>query len=192
MQQGGSAGRRVRPMPLIRGGLAVLVALGIVGVVAIPSLRTMVLDGVPAIVDQVRRLVAPTLEIVHPIEATATSETADHGARRMIDTFTNTDWQSAEASPTITVRFQEPIDLGAVYVHSGSAEQFVDLRRPSKLEFVFPDGSSREIDLADEHDPQRFEISASAIEELTIRVVGTLGPADAPVALSEVEFFRVR
>lgn len=179
-------------MPLIRAGLAVLVGLGVIGFVAVPSLRNIALTGVPDLIDQIRRIVSPSLEIVHPIQASGSSELPDHEARLVIDTFTNTDWQASEATPSVTVTFQSPVDLGAVYVHSGSADAFVDLRRPSRLAFVFPDGSSKEIDLVDEHDPQQFDVAASSIEQLEIRVLSTNGPPEAPVALSEIEFFTKR
>ena len=85
--------------------------------------------------------------------------------------------------------FQTPIDLGAVYVHSGTAEDFIDIRRPSKLEFIFPNGTSKTIDLVDDHKPQQFQVEANDISTLQVKVVATAGPDGTPVALSEIEFF---
>jgi hypothetical protein len=184
------------PIPLIRKVLAVLIGFGIIGAVVLPDVRSAVLNGGAGflkggngIVDQVRRIFAPTLVIVHPASASATSELKDHEAGKVIDTFSNTDWQSNEPTPTLTVTFAAPIDLAAVYIHNGTANGFVDLRRPAKLQFVFPDGKTSDITLVDDHKPQQFNIEASALKQVEIRVLATSGDAGKPVALSEIEFF---
>lgn len=189
---GGGAAPRIKPMTLARGALAILVGLGVIGFIAIPSLRTTVLNGGAGLVDQVRRFIAPSIEIVHPIGAAGSSQSEGHEATKVIDTFTNTDWQALEDGPSVTLTFQEPIDLGAVFVHNGAATGFVDLRRPSRLRFAFPDGTVREIDLVDDHKPQQFTVEARSIDRVVVTVLGTNGPAGAPVALSEIEFFRSR
>ena len=85
--------------------------------------------------------------------------------------------------------FAEPIDLAAIFVHNGTATDFVGTRRPAKLQFVFPDGKTADITLVDNHDKQQFNIEASGIKQLEIHVVATSGDAGKPVALSEIEFF---
>jgi hypothetical protein len=132
---------------------------------------------------------APNYAVVHPISASATSEVEGHPASLVIDAAVNTDWQSTEATPTLTVTFQTPIDLGAVYVHSGTADNFVDLRRPAQLQFTFPDGSTKSIDLVDDHKPQQFQVEANDVKTLQVKIVSTNGPDGTPVALSEIEFF---
>jgi hypothetical protein len=177
---------------LIKGGIVVLVALGIIGLVVIPSWRNAVVDGATGAVTQVRRLIAPSLEIVHPTTAQATSQLEEHSAGRLIDTFTNTDWRTSEGTPSITLTFQEPIDLGAIYVHNGAAAEFLDLRRPSRIELHFADGSVKELDLVDDHEPHPFTVEANGIDQVEIRVIESNGPAGAPLAISEIEFFRSR
>ena len=179
-------------MTLLKGVLIVAVALGAIAIIALPSLRTSVADAGAGIVKQVQRIVAPSLEVVHPITAGASSQIEDHGPGKLIDTFSNTDWQSPEDAPSITLTFQEPVDLGAIIVHNGSAPGFIDQRRPSRLRLTFPDGSSKEIDLVDDHKPHDFDLTANAVDAVTIDVIATNGPAGTPVALSEIEFFRTR
>jgi hypothetical protein len=174
---------------LIKGGIALLVGFGIIGAVVFPSIPSMLMAQGSGFIDNIRKVIAPTFAPVHPIGASATSQEADHGAPLVIDTFLNTDWQSKEATPTLTITFQAPIDLGAVYIHSGTAKDFTAIRRPSKLEFDFPDGSSKTIDLVDDHKPQQFTIDANDIKSLQVKVLDTAGPDDTPVALSEIEFF---
>jgi len=186
---GGAARKPPQVGTLIKGGLGLLIAFGIIGAVVMPSIPQMLLSQGTGIVDNIRKIFAPTFEIVHPIGASATSGTENHGPALVIDTFKNTDWQSTEATPTLTVTFQSPIDLGAVYVYSGTANDFTSIRRPSKLEFIFPDGSSKAIDLVDDPKAQQFNIDASNIKSLQVKVLGTAGPDGTPVALSEIEFF---
>lgn len=191
--KGAGASRKLPQVgTMIKGGLGLLVAFEIIGAVVFPSIPQMIIGRGTGIIDDIRKVFAPTFEIVHPIGASATSATDGHAAALVIDTATNTDWQSTEATPTLTVTFQEPIDLGAVYVHSGTAKDFTSIRRPSKLEFTFPDGSSKTIDLVDDHKPQQFNIDGNDITTLQVKVLATAGPDGTPVALSEIEFFMKR
>jgi hypothetical protein len=179
----------IKPMPLIRGVLAILIGFGVIGAVVLPDVRSAVLNGGSGLVNQARRLFAPTLVIVQPASATATSELVGHEAASVIDRFTNTDWQSPEETPTLTVTFATPIDLGAIYIHNGTETDFVALRRPATLQFVFPDGKTSDITLVDDHEKQQFNIEASGVKQVEIRVLATSGEAGKPVALSEIEFF---
>jgi hypothetical protein len=194
MRQPGAKGakKKVEVVPLIRRGLAVLIAFGIIGAVALPDVRSTILNRGGSVIDDIRRLIAPTLAIVHPISAAASSQTDGHESGMLIDQQSNSDWQSTEATPSITVTFQTEVDLGAVFVHNGTAEAFLDTRRPSKLQFVFPNGSTTDISLVDDHKPQQFDLNANDVKELEIRILETAGPDGAPVALSEIEFFQKR
>ena len=194
MRQPGSsgAGKGFKAMPFIKGALAVLIAVGVVGVIAVPSLQGFVLSRGGEIINEIRRVIAPEQYRVYATTATASTETADHPGNLLIDRISVTDWRSPEATPSIKLAFDAPFDLAALYVHNGTAENYVGFRRPTALAFVFPDGSRAEISLIDDHKPQYFEISANDIKEVEIRVVAATGPADAPIALSEVEFIGKR
>ena len=101
----------------------------------------------------------------------------------------SSEWRGTDANPTFSVSFEQPIDLMFLIVHNGSpGDAFVANRRPSKIEVVFPDKSSKVIDLEDKHEIQSFEVSANGIDELTIKVLETNGPKDAPISVSEFEF----
>jgi hypothetical protein len=185
---------------VVRGMLAVIVAIGIFGYVGIPSFQGMVntalnpiLQGGPSqIVDNIRRIVAPAPSQVtpRPGDLSASSQLEDHPARLIADGFSNTDWQGTDKAPEVTVAFETPIDLMSVIVNPGNAEAFADFRRPKVLEFVLPDGSTKRVDLEDAHEPQTFEVGGDGIDQLVIRVIETRGPEEAPISISEIEFFE--
>lgn len=185
---------------IVRGLLGLVVAIGIFGYVGIPSFRGMVtsaadplLHGGPTqVIDNIRRIVSPkpAQVVPRPEDVSATSEVSGHEARLIRDGSTVTDWQGTDKVPEITIKFEEPIDLGWVIVRTGNSAAFADMRRPSALEFVFPDGSTKRIDLEDAKEPQTFEVSASDIASLVIRVVDTNGPESTPISISEIEFFK--
>jgi hypothetical protein len=182
-------GKPIKPMPVIKAILAVLIGFGLIGAVVLPDVRTAVINRGTDIVDHVRRIFAPQLVIVQPVSATATSEIAGHEPAKVIDRFTNTDWQSNEDSPTLTVTFSAPIDLGAIYVHDGTSANFVGQRRPATLRLTFSDGKTTDLSLVDDVDTQQFTVDASGVKQVQIQVLTTNGPAGTPVALSELEFF---
>lgn len=189
---GTGGGSKLKPMTIIKGTLAVLVAVGIVGVIAVPSIQGVVLGRGGDIINEIRRFFVPELVNVYASTATPSSELQDHAGKLLIDRFKNTDWQSSEATPSIRLTFDAPFDLAAVWVHNGNADKYVDFRRPTKLAFVFPDGSTTEVSLVDDHEPQRFDISANGIKAMEVKVVAVTGPADAPLAISEIEFIGKR
>ncbi len=185
---------------IVRGLLGLVVAIGIFGYIGIPSFRGMVtsaadplLRGGPTqVIENIRKIVSPqpAQVVPRPEDISATSEVKDHEARLIGDKASNTDWQGTDKVPEITVEFEEPIDLGWVIVRSGNPSAFADLRRPSAIELVFPDGSTKRIELEDTKDPQTFEVSPGTIDSLVIRVVDTNGPEAAPISISEIEFFK--
>jgi hypothetical protein len=185
---------------IVRGLLGLLVVIGIFGYVGIPSFQKVVNEvadpvmrgGPTQIVDNIRRMISPSSVKVNPVTASvrASSEVEDHPGALVIDEFSNTDWQATDKAPELSLAFEEPVDLSAMIVYAGSADHFLELRRPSQLEIVLPDGSTQAISLEDTHDPQTFDVSGNGVDRLTIRIRGTYGPEGAPVALSTIEFFK--
>jgi hypothetical protein len=179
---------------LVRAGLALIVGIGIFGYIGIPSFQGFVngavSGGIPGIVDKIKGIVAPTLQIERPVSFTASSEVKNHTAAMLFDTFVNTDWQGTDKVPTITVKFKEPVDLGAVILHLGSADAFVATQRPAELDLTFSDGSTATIKPKDVHDPQTFDLSASKVTSVEIKIGAMNGPDGAPVSISEIEFFK--
>jgi hypothetical protein len=192
MRQGKASGRPsgLQVTYAVRWALGILFAFGVVGYVAIPSLQGLVNRGVRIVVEGAGRIVSPSLEPVRPISAEASHEVAGHPLSDVVDTFTNTDWQADGATPSVTLGFEEPFELGALIVHNGaSGDAFLELRRAEVIEIVFPDGTIQRIELQDVHDPQNFDVSGPTADSLTIRVVETYGPDEAPLSISELEFF---
>ena len=188
----GEGRRRVSPRSVLTLGIALVAIAGAAALVAVPSLRLSLTDGITGGIDQIRRIVMPSLEIERPAAVEAADDVPGHPAELMFDTFTNTDWRTAAANPEVTVRFEEPVDLGAIIVHSGAADGFVELRRPATLVLEFPDGSSTTIRLEDVHDPQQFDLGASGVDRVVIRVGETNGPAGTDLSISEIELFARR
>jgi hypothetical protein len=190
----GLLGRLFKLRSMVQLGLGLVVAIGIFGYVGIPSFHGYVdqalSGGVPGIIDKITGIISPKLTIERPVKVTASSEVNGHAADKMFDTFTNTDWQGTGDAPTITVTFKDKINLGAVILHLGNSDKFVDLRRPAKLELDFPDGTTATISPQDVHDSQTFDLGASGVDTVTIRILATNGPSGAPVSISEIEFFR--
>lgn len=179
---------------IIKGVLALVVMLGVFGYVGIPSVKGMIdgviSGGVPGLIDKVKRIVAPTLEPVRPDSVTASNEVPKHTASMAFDTFTNTDWEANDATPTLMVTFKQPVDLAAVILHVGSADAFTTTRRPAELDLTFSDGTTAVLKPKDLHDPQTLDLSASGVTWVQIKVVAMNGPAGAPVSISEIELFK--
>jgi hypothetical protein len=184
---------------LVRGLLAVVVAIGIFGYVGIPSFQSLVnsalnpiLQGGPTqIIDNIRQLVAPESARVTPIpdDVTATSETEGHEAPQLADGYYNTDWQGTDKAPVITVDFEVPIDLTYVIVRTGNYDAFADFQRPVELTLEFPDGTTETLTLSDTRDPQTLEVAKDDLESVMVRIGDTRGPEDAPISISEIEFW---
>jgi hypothetical protein len=199
MQAGARQGIRgfMKLRTLAVGALGIFVAIGILGYVGIPSFQKYVNEftsgGLPGVVDKVRGFINPQQTIVRPVLASlvASDQVDGHPVQQLFDGVTNSDWRAQGKSPTVTAKFPEKVDLLSVYVHNGVAgKDFVNFRRPTQLQFSFPDGTTTTVDLQDVHDKQLFELKDSGTDQVTIKVLATAGPADAPVAISEIEFFR--
>jgi hypothetical protein len=181
---------------MLVGALGVLAAIGLIGYVGVPGFRSTVdkaMGGGPQeLVTNIQRLINPQLEIIRPKPGDVSSidVVGDHAASRVSDKGSNTEWQAAGEKPSLTIVFPETTDLSNVIVTSGAAKDFTSLRRPEQIQFVFDDGTSQTIRLEDDHDPQTFDLKATKIKSVIVNVISTYGPDDAPMALSELEFFR--
>ncbi len=174
---------------MVRWVLTGLAGLGLIGFVAIPSIRNAALGAATGGLDQIRRIVAPRLEPETPVSFETTDQLADHPIADLFDRRRFTAWEATGDAPVGTAHFAKPVDLGAVILHPGIEDGFLDLRRPARVEFAFPDGSTVAFDLEDVADPQQFDLNASGVQSVEIRIVETKGPPGAPVAFAEIEFF---
>ena len=174
---------------VIRWALTGLVALGLIGVVAIPSLRDTAIEIATGGLDQIRRIVAPRLAPETPAAVTATDQLPDHPVANLFDRRRPTAWHAGGPNPIATATFERPVDLGAVIIHPGIEDGFLDFRRPSRVALSFEDGSTATFDLEDVPDPQTFDLNASGVGIVEITVLEAKGPAGAPLAFAEIEFF---
>jgi len=181
---------------MLVGVLGVLAGLGLIGYVGIPGFKSTVdsaMGGGPQqLVANIQRMINPQLEIIRPKPGDVSSNdiVGDHVASRVSDKGSNTEWQAAGEKPSLTIVFPETTDLSNVIVTSGAAKDFTSLRRPEQIQFVFDDGTSQTIRLEDDHDPQTFDLKAAKIKSVVVNIISTYGPDNAPMALSELEFFR--
>ena len=181
----------------VAGILAIVIGLGVIGYVGVP--------GVSKYVTSSRAAGCPGSSTGWEASSTCRRSSCDrsrtdcgraarspnHPIANLFDSRSNTDWRADGGTPSVTVTFPEKVDLLSLYVYSGIAgDDFVNLRRPATLQFTFPDGSSQTVTLQDVHDKQFFELKANGVSAVTITVPSTTGPDDAPVAISEIEFFK--
>ncbi len=199
MQAGAKSGWRslMQVRTLIVGALAIVIGLGVIGYVGVPGFSKYVSEftsgGLPGIANRIGNFFNPPQVLERPVLATlvASNEVADHPIGNVFDSRSNTDWRADGKQPSATVTFPEKVDLLSTYIYSGTGgKDFVDVRRPATLQFTFPDGSSQTVTLQDIHDKQFFELKASGVDKVVLKVLTTNGPADAPVAISEIEFFK--
>jgi hypothetical protein len=180
---------------ILRWAVLGLVLVAALGYVAVPSVGSAINGGLRGIVDNVRRIVSPSLVLVHPATTTASSTVKDHPAKNLTDGATNTDWQATDDGAVLTFTFERPIDLGAMNIWNGAADPKTkalrtDLRRPAQLILTSQSGQTVTIDLSDIHDKQTPYFDLSAVETLTVKISQTNGPGSAPVSLSEFEFLK--
>jgi hypothetical protein len=180
---------------VLRWAVLGLVLVGAVGYMAVPSVGSAINGGLRGLVDTVRGIVSPSLDLVHAASTRASLELKDHPAKNLSDGATNTDWQAADDSAVLTFTFERPINIGAMNLWNGAADPKTkalrtDLRRPAQLVLTSQTGQSVTIDLQDIHDKQTPYFDLSGVETLTIKITQTNGPASAPVSFSEFEFLK--
>jgi hypothetical protein len=177
--------------PLLVIVLLLAVAGAAVGYVAVPNIR----QRVDSAIADLRQIVMPTLEDVHPIRREGEG-TTDHPAAAAADDNTLTFWLAEPSTdpPLLTVTFEEPFDLGALVFHTGSSTEsdFTLHRRPRSVQLTFPGTSANPlaIDLANESIDQRHPADAPGVQVIEIRILDTYPSAggDQLTALREIEF----
>ena len=161
--------------------------MGIFGYVGIPSFEGTINR---AISGGIRGLSIPSARPSHrpsvierPVSDDREQRGADDPARLLFDAATNTDWQGTDKVPSITVTFKGKVDLGAVVLPS-DRPRLRRSRRPAKLTFTFPDGSTQKIALEDISDFADLDLSASNVDTVVMTITATNGPETAPISIS--------
>jgi hypothetical protein len=194
MQAGSTARRgsgmgRVRIRQVFEWVLGLLVLLGVVGYFAIPNVQQLANRAMSTGIATIGRLVNPRLDPVRPTGFAASDEVEGHPVGQLFDKYANTDWRASSDLPTVTVKFAEPFDLGALIMYSGASDKFTETRRPARIQLTFPDGTTTELELKDDNAEQSITVEKNGIDAFELKVLETYGAAGTPVTLSEIEVF---
>jgi hypothetical protein len=183
----------------VRKAVMVLMMLGLVGGLAIPSVRGEVMrrskDGFGSVQD----LFNPQVSPVNPIAVASTSAVAGKEANLAADLVVNSFWaEGAEGDgvgQTISFTFAEPTDLSKVLITGGSTdtpENYVNNPRPKALHLVFDTGGSADLNLIDAEfrKSQGFNLKgAKGVTKVDVVISSVYpGRGGTETGIAEVEF----
>ncbi len=199
MRTDGRTGGTIKPGRVFSVGFQVVVLAGMVGLVAgyalVPSWR----DAVNGFINSAKDVVVPSADPVYTSGPTTGPGTKENPARLAFDR-TLAFWAAPFADgspPAIEGAFTPPAAVAKILVTSGaSGDKYKAFARPRDVTFEFLDPAgtviaSKSYELKDQAEPQPFDVGATDASRvrLTIRSVYPAEKPNAPVALSEVEFF---
>lgn len=172
--------------------VVVLVAGLLVGLY--PPLRTMVLDRIGAVKQDVAQAVDQTLAPVRPVSVKASAEVAGHPANAAFDAFGNTCWAAPWArdrEPSLTVDLGKPVTLVKLLVTSGAGKEFTTTNRPSIVNVAYSNEKSDTVTLRDTPEPQQLVLPhALGARTIRIQVLDVYGADKSDtVAVTEIELF---
>jgi hypothetical protein len=189
----GEAGVPVRFLLAARNLLALALLATVAALALVPAVRTDVQRRVAPVVTDLRRMLLPQDSEVHPVTATATSELPGHGASMAIDSFSNTYWAAdlrTGAQPMLTVRFAQPVDLYDFLFTSGVPGDYQSQARPRDVHVTFSNGTSWDLTLTDQDQPQHLTFAAKHVDRVDIQIRSVYPSASGrAVVLKKVEFF---
>jgi hypothetical protein len=199
MRTDGRTGGGIKPGRLVSAGIQIVALAAVIGIVAgyaiVPSWR----DAVNGFVSSVKEAVMPSADPVYTTGPTTGPGTKEHPARLAFDR-TLAFWAAPFADgspPTIEGSFKPPATVAKILVTAGaSGDQYKSFARPRDVTFEFLDAAgtviaSKSYELKDQAEPQPFDVGATGASRirLTVRSVYPAEDPNAPVAISEVEFF---
>lgn len=199
-----AAGARPKGAPAERAWGAALfrvIALGVVallvlGYLAVPPLRDRVNSTVSSAYAAVHRHFAPTYSHVEPSGATASSQLSTHPARLSVDLIKETYWAANTATdkqPWLRLSFGGPVDFDQMLFTSGAANDYASMARPKDVQIVMSDKSSVRLTLKDSPDPQTYDLSGRQVTFVEIHILSVYPTAQSTdVAINEVEFVRIQ
>jgi hypothetical protein len=174
-------------------GLAV-VLLVVVALSFLPSVRGPIVAQAGRLERWGKQLIAPTYTQVIPDGMTQSAGTPldGHAADRATDGDRTSDWASStsvEAHPTLTIQFDQPIDLDALTLIAGApGADFQRLGRPAVIHATFSDGSQSDLSFDSTTEEQTRYFSARHVTWVQLRVDRIAGP-QTTVAITEIGFF---
>jgi hypothetical protein len=149
--------------------------------------------GVPDVQRQVNETISGLKRQFLPELATVTPVASDANVRNVIDLNTATWWEGDGDQPSFRLRFAPTVDLGAIIITNGAnGDDFPRFRRPSRLRLSAEGGSSVTLDIEDATEFRAHRIDLRDVSQLRVQVLETRGPADAPVAIRDLEFQEIR
>lgn len=178
--------RSLAPLGVV-GLLAVLAAVGIVWGGALVSAGGEAFDAI-------RRRFFGEWVSVTAAAASADVEAPGHGADNLIDNFRNTSWVAGDEGSGVGARlrvtFADEEEIDVVMILATGTVDGARHPRPRRLRVHLPGGRTQELTLEDTPDFQHFRLGTDGpVRRLQFEVVEVHG-ASAPVAITEVEFFR--
>src|SRR5262249_50847192 len=66
--------------------------------------------------------ITPQFDIVRGNVTTASGQTRGHPATAAFDNFKNTYWEATNATPTVTLRFESPVNIDKIVVRNGASD----------------------------------------------------------------------
>ena len=177
--------------------LAVAVILAGVLYGAYPPFRNTVNNAVTSAKNDASNAESAALTPVHPTSATDNGDLPGHPASAAVDESLDTYWLapwSAGTTPTLTLKFDRPVTLKKLILHSGASDAYIADGRPSSLHLVFSDQESVTLTPQDTSQAQTFNLShAIQVTSVDIQVTAVYqGSSGSTVALAEVELFALR
>ena len=187
----------------VRRVLALLAIIGIGTGLAVPGLRSTIMDKGEDLFGAAKDKVDPSFTQVSPDNtlSVATSATPGREATMIADGATNTFWVAAaeatEASATVT--FTPPTDLGRILITPGDQEKKENFKAQPRPKDIFVEAldasgvtlETAQLALEDRADPQEFDFSAADVSAVRIAVQSCYpDPALRVCAITEVEFFK--
>ncbi|MCU1566717.1 MAG: hypothetical protein JWQ56_1654 [Pseudarthrobacter sp.] len=147
-------------------------------------------DGIAGGVERVQDILFSGNE--RAIKATASSSRPDRGAELAIDTFKITSWAAGVTGNTadqyLDITFEREIRLTYIYVTGGPDSE----RRPRSVEIIAlqADGERpiKTFALMDVPARQDFYVGADRVSSVRFKILESSGPAEAPVAVAEIQF----
>lgn len=200
--------RRRRGVPGVKKlvAAAVVAVLGFAAVPRMGPVRNPVHTWAVEQKRSVKKLLKPTITIVRPVAATATSADPEHPPGLVIDGKKNTFWAAARGTPAdgagqaVVVTFDRPITLSHVGFYIGplgDPANFLTQPRPSKVQVVLlgTEGntvSTKDITLADKADFQKFRLSGNGVSKVQVKVaeVNRSPQGGTQVSVAELEFYE--
>ncbi len=187
----------------VRRVLALLAIIGIGTGLAVPGLRSTIMDKGEDLFGAAKDKVDPSITQVSPDNtlSVATSATPGREATMIADGATNTFWVAAaeatEASATVT--FTPPTDLDRILITPGDQEKKENFKAQPRPKDIFVEAldasgvtlETAQLALEDRADPQEFDFSAADVSAVRIAVQSCYpDPAQRVCAITEVEFFK--